>query len=44
MPKPIPIEPLLNEIFAKPESSDRAAAMMEHLVDIDNELAFDPHD
>lgn len=34
MPKPIPVEPLLNEIFAKPDASDRAAAMMEHLVDI----------
>jgi len=44
MQKPIPIEPLLNEIFAKPESSDRAAAMMEYLVEIDDELAFDPYD
>lgn len=38
-PKPIPIESLLQEIFAKPEASERAAAMMEYLVDIDDELA-----
>lgn len=37
MPKPIPVEPLLNEIFAKPDASDRAAAMMEYLVDITDE-------
>ncbi|WP_141564572.1 hypothetical protein [Dietzia alimentaria] len=34
MPKPIPVEPLLTEIFDKPDASDRAAAMMEYLVDI----------
>lgn len=34
MPKPIPVEPLLTDIFAKPDASDRAAAMMEYLIDI----------
>lgn len=43
-PKPIPAEALLDEIFAKPAASDRAAAMMEYLVDIDEELTPDPHD
>ena len=42
-PKPIPVEALLNEIFAKSEDSDRAAAMMEYLVDIDDELNPEPH-
>lgn len=37
MPKPIPVEPLLTEIFAKPDASDRAAALMEYLVDITDE-------
>lgn len=34
MSKPIPVEPLLTEIFAKSDASDRAAAMMEYLVDV----------
>ena len=42
-PKPIPIEALLNEIFSKSEDSDRAAAMMEYLVDIDDELTPETH-
>lgn len=37
MPKPIPVEPLLNAIFAKPSASDRAAAMMEYLIDVTDE-------
>lgn len=53
MPKPIPVEPLLTEIFAKPDASDRAAAMMEYLIDVtdqpddrstesDRQRSFDP--
>lgn len=41
-PKPIPIEALLDEIFAPGAASDRAAAMMEYLVDIDDDLTPDP--
>lgn len=37
MPKPIPVEPILNEIFVKSNPSDRAAAMMEYLIDITDE-------
>lgn len=55
MPKPIPVEPLLNEIFAKTDASDRAAAMMEYLIDVtdqpdsrsaetERQRSSDPHD